>query len=259
MDAALKKKLDKISKQLDKDQQMALQGELAALIAKYQGKVKKKSVPLRKITQYENTKQKFNDWVDKEVERKAEYSGVKHLSKTEKYKELTNSKSVPHKEMRSHKDVVGNSADPLGEVNHAINRMKNLMSQKGQKEKLDISKEAFRKAFNVPTGGAVDKQLAKALKGMSAEEWEHFNAHNKDLIKKVWEWYKKLMEMMKDPNFMLGRHTVPSIPTMLLDMVLTEIDSTKATVRAKNRAKARKNIKRTVKREVRKTIQRTFL
>lgn len=244
MNAKFKMKLERVAQQLDREQRMAFEGELESLIKKYQSKVKTAKIGKRKIDQFNRTTEKYNKWIDDEVKQRGEYKQFKKMAPQEQYEELHSVGAVPRKETRSVEHITAKSSDPIGELNHAINRMKKLMSKSGQKEKLKISKEAFATAFNLPGGGELDKKIRSAINSLTAGEWEQFALKNKKTIATIWEWYHKMMDEAADPNFLLGGTVPTSMPAMLIDTILTEISGIKKASRAKRVSTGIKGIKK---------------
>lgn len=204
MDLVLKRRLDAITRKLDRDQKAAMMGEIDSIIVKYSSKVKKK-IPTRKEQQFERIKEKYNKWVDQQVSIKSQRLNIHPDNKEKAYDELRSSELVPKKETR---EVTTFSAgkvsktNALANIEHAITRMKTLMSKTHQRHKINMSREALLTAFNYPTGSAEYNDMKKRIMSMNQEEWEAFAYNNRKVIGKVWDWYHSMME--ETANALLG-------------------------------------------------------
>lgn len=193
MDSRLKKKIDEMNRQLDQSLKAIQEGTPDFVIKK---RKPRKKIPKRKEEQFERIKEKFNDWVDHQTSIKSHRLNIHPDNKEAAYEEMRISQLIPRKEERSASDFsAGNKSKKhaLANIEHAINRMKVLMSKKGQLHKTHMGKEAFLTAFNYPTGSAEYNQMRKAIMSLSSEEWEEFAWNNRKLIGKIWDWYHATM------------------------------------------------------------------
>lgn len=236
MDSRLKARLDKISAQLDRDVRKVMEGEIESIVNKY-SRQKKKKVPKRKEAQFESIKMKFNDWIDEQVSIKSKRYNIKG-NKENQYDELRIADVVPRKETREASSFSkGNIShkNALAGIEHAINRMKTLMSGQGQKHKTNMSKEAFLTAFNLPGGSVEYNQLRSKIMGMNQAQWEEFAWNNRKMIGQIWEWYHQMMRNIGEGLF---KGIMPEIiPINYIISTIDAINVVKSNTNKMHRAK----------------------